>query len=377
MAINVVETGQGVGHWKGGIYGDAGSGKTWTTGLIAGGLKLHLKHPGAIWFFDTEGGAEFIHPMLKRITGQNIKVVKSRALGDAIEFLDLAEKDGAAFAIIDSVTHIWDEVQKSWIKQYNEWAKLNRKPLRTKIEWQDRGQINDIWERLTTAYINSQMNVGICGRSANLWEMTVNEETGKKELEKIGTKMKTQAQLAYEPSFLAEMVRETYTDGGGQKIRRHITVLKERFGVMDGATTTNPTFDFFLPHVNLLTPGAHNVIDVIKETPMGISGDGDTAWKAEIVAKQIAFEKVCAALDKAFTGQGADMKVARQDVAELVFGTRSALDIERMPSRKLNDGLELISAAVETVKEKIAAEKKAEDDKVAAEKANNKKGDNK
>lgn len=372
MTIQLVEFGGGVGYMKAGLYGDAGSGKTYTATELALFIKAHFKLPGDIYFQDTETGAEYVNWRVKKETGKNIVGLKSRTIGDACELIADAEKREPGVVIIDSMTHISEEVKRSWIKQYNEWAELNKKPKRSKVEWQDLDQVNGIYDRLTNAYLNAKVHIILCGRSANIWERTVNEDTGKTELNKTGTKMKTQTNLAYEPSFLAEMAREQLYVDGVQRIVRTMTVLKERFSIMDGKMFENPTGKDFLPHLERLTPGADNTVDVAKETPMGISGDGDTAFKGEQIKKQVAFETLCAELDAAFTGQSADMKVARQKVAKMVFGTPSSTEIERMPSAKIRDGIAVLPQAIQTVKEDMEREAKAEEVKAAAEKASKK-----
>ena len=369
MTIQLQEFGTGVGYFKGGLYGDAGSGKTYTATEIALFIKAYFKLSGDIYFQDTETGAEYVNWRVKKETGKNIVGLKSRTIADACDLIAEAEKREPGVVIIDSTTHISEEVKRSWIKQYNEWAELNKKPKRTKVEWQDLDQVNAIYDRLTNIYLNSKTHIILCGRSANIWERTVNEDTGKTELNKTGTKMKTQSNLAYEPSFLAEMVREQAYIEGVQKITRTMTVLKERFSIMDGKTIENPKGSDFLPHLERLTPGASNAVDVSRETPMGISGDGDTMFKAEQIKKQVAFETLCAELDAAFTGQSADMKVARQKVAKLVFGTPSSTEIERMPSAKIRDGIAVLPPAVLTIREEMENERKAEEAKAASEKA--------
>lgn len=355
MAIQLTEFGSGVGYFKAGLYGNAGSGKTFTATKFALGIKEFTKHPGRIGFFDTETGGEYVDKEVMKATGQHILGIKSKALSDAIEFLHECERQKVAVAIVDSTTHIWEEVQKSYLKQLNEKRLAAGKTgVKTSIEWQDRGPLNDMWQRFTDPYLNLPLNIIICGRAANIWEITVNEETGKKELNKVGTKMKTQSELAYEPSFLAEMEREQKYVNGIQTIVRTMTVLKDRFQLLDGKTFENPTFEAIQPHVAQLTNGAVNAIDTTRETPMNVTAEGDTEWALEKRNRTIFSEEVAALLTINFPGQSAEDKRVKAEILKEFFGTGSWTAIESMNSRKLKEGLDKMAVKL-AKKEKVSA----------------------
>lgn len=360
MPITLQEFGTGVGFFKGGLYGNAGSGKTFTSTVFAVGIRKFLKLKGRVGFFDTETGGEFVDKLVHQETGDHIIGVKSRTLSDAIEFINECAKLKVAVAIVDSTTHIWEEVQKSYLVQLNEKRKAAGKiGVKTSIEWQDRGPLNDIWQKFTDAYLNSNLHIIICGRAANIWEMSVNEE-GKKELNKVGTKMKTQSELAYEPSFLAEMERENvYDDKGTQVIVRTMTVLKDRFQILDGKTFQNPTFEAIKPHIEQLTPGARNTVDTTKQTDMKVTVEGDTEWSKEKKDRTIFSEEVAALLTQHHPGQSADDKRAKADLLKEFFGTGSWTAIESMESKKLKDGLDKMAAKLSTAKANITLTVKA------------------
>lgn len=370
MAIELKEFGTGVGQLKAGLYGDAGSGKTWTATLLAVYVKQYFKLAGDIYFFDTETGAEFVDKKIVfPATGRHLVGVKSRTLGDAIEFLGVAEERGASVVIFDSVTHINEEVDRSFLIQLNEELARRGKAKRKKIEWQDRGELNKVKARFTDAYLNAKTHVILCGRSANIWEMSEDED-GKKELNKIGTKMKTDANLAYEPSYLAEMVRENAYVNGVQQIVRTMTVLKDRFSVMDGKQFQNPTGETFLPHLQLLTPGAVNEVDVAKQTPMEVSEEGDTKWAQERLNRTIACEKIQSLFVKNIPGRGAQEQKAKAIALEQVYGTGSWTEIEtKIQARVLMEGLKTLeTVAIPAALEEIAADEEKNKRPAKAEK---------
>jgi hypothetical protein len=368
MAFQLVELGGGVGYFKGGLYGFAGSGKTHTGIDFLLGLREYLGLKGRVGMFDTETGSEYVDPMVLKRTGQHIIGAKSRSLQDAIDFLLECEKQGVAVAMVDSTTHIWEEVQKSYLRQINESRKRRNLPEKSNIEWQDRGPLNDIWQKFTDTYINSKLHIIICGRAANLWEMEVNKETNKKELNKVGTKMKTQSDMAYEPSFLAEMEREQlYDDKGNQRIVRTITVLKDRFRILDGKQCQNPTFDFIKPHAEMLKPGVQNAVDTSRETPLNVNEEGNVEWNSERRNRAIFCEEIQGLLTSVWPGQGAEEKRAKVEILHRLFQTRSWEAIQIMEATKLKAGFDKMHEEIKKYTADEAAKQKAEADSKAAE----------
>ena len=345
MGIMLSNFGTGVGNFKCGIYGPAGSGKTFTATGFALGIKAFKKHPGDIAFQDTETGGEYVNKVVKAATGRDIIGIKSRTLADAIAFLHECVKLKVAVAIVDSVTHIWEEVQKSFLSQLNAARRAKNRQPKDAIEWQDRGPLNDLWQQFTDPFINLPIDIIICGRSANIWEMSVDQETGKKELNKIGTKMKTQSELAYEPSFLVEMEREQIYDAQGvQKIVRTMTVMKDRFQLLDGKTFQNPTFESIRPHIEQLTPGAQNTVDTTKQTPVQINDHGDGQYEPR--QREIMSQEIAGLLEKEWPGQSAEHKALKVEVIFRLMNTRAWAAVESTHSSKLKEVLLKLPQAI-------------------------------
>jgi len=382
MAIQFVELGGGVGYFKGGLYGTAGSGKTHTGMEFLVGIRKILGLDSRIGMFDTETGAEYVDPLVHSATGQHILGVKSRSLQDAIDFLLECERRGVALALVDSTTHIWEEVQKTFLKNLNASRERRNLPPKTGIEWQDRGPLNDIWQKFTDTFVNSKLHIIICGRAANIWEMEVNKESGKKELNKVGTKMKTQSDMAYEPSFLAEMEREqVYDDKGVQKIVRTITVLKDRFRLLDGKQCQNPTVEFIRPHVEMLKPGVQNAVDTSRETALSVSDEGNIEWNSERRNRSIFCEEIQGLLTSVWPGQGAEEKRAKVEILHRLFQTRSWEAIQLMEAAKLKAGFDKMPDEIkkyqgdEAAKQKVEQEAKAKEDEAKKGSKGGKKSD--
>src|SRR5437870_13611003 len=88
--------------------------------------------------------------------------------------------------------------------------------------------------------------------------------------------MKTEGEFGFEASLMVEMKRDQseLREGGHQMVHR-CTILGDRFGIIDGKSKDNPTFEFFKPHVECLSPGAHTVVDTAVKSDLGLEDDDD------------------------------------------------------------------------------------------------------
>jgi hypothetical protein len=373
MTIELKEFGAGTAFFKGGLYGEAGSGKTFTATKFAVFIKRFFGLKGDIYFFDTETGVEYVNAYVKQETGRNIVGVKSRTLSDAVDFMSEIEKREPGVAIMDSVTHVTEEVERSFLDQLNIELARQGKSKRKKIEWQDRHGLNKIQSTFSDAFLNSRTHLIACGRQGNIWKREENEETGKVELNVTGTKMKA-ASLSYEPSLLAEMAREQTFIDGVQRIVRTMTVMKCRFNErsgLDGKQFINPTGESILPHLQLLTPGADNTVDVSRQTKMDVNEDGDTGWAQERLNRTIACERIQAMFVKMIPGRGAAEQKAKAIALEQVYGTTSWTYIEtKIQSNKLVEGLKALEeVAIPAALDQIASDEKKDTKPAKAEKA--------
>jgi hypothetical protein len=346
MAL-LTKLGSGQGYLKAGFLGFQKSGKTYTAMLLALGTRALLKLKGPLGMFDTEGGSEYIGARVKAETGQEIVGIKSRSFDDLLQVGKECIQAGVSILIVDSVTHVWRELCDAYLKQVNEAkrrayeAKGWRFAPKTALEFQDWNQIKGRWSAWTDFYLNAPIHIVICGRAGYEYDMSTNEDTGKKELVKTGIKMKTEAEFGFEPSLLVEMERVQSPNGeGGFRLGRQATVLGDRFGLVDGKTAVDPTFEFFKPHVAALTAGAHVPIDTRTKSDLGVSEEGDTEWAREKKARVILCEEIQGLLVSAIPGMGAEDKKRKADLMQQVFGSRSWTAIEGMDSEKLRKGLD-------------------------------------
>ena len=345
------ELGGGQGYLKAGFLGFQGSGKTWTAVSLALGVRRHFGLTGPIAFFDTESGSEYVAPRILAETGKNIVGVRSQTLDDLIETTREAEAagpDGVSVLIADSMTHVWREVCAAYLKRVNEVAKARNKPTRTRMEFQDWAPIKERWKVWTDLYLNTRLHIIIAGRAGYEYDFEEREDGSGKDLLKTGIKMKTEGEFGFEPSLLTEMERIQAREDGGKLKKvfvRRASVLKDRFGLMDASQCDNPGFDFFLPHVQALTPGAHAPVDTEVRTDLGIGDDGDSAFRTERRLRVILCEKIQAAIVERWPGQTASEKKAKSAALKAASGTTSWTEVEtKMDSEALKRVLETIEA---------------------------------
>lgn len=322
--------GTGVGHVKAGFYGYGKSGKSYTAMLLAVAARRHTGHTGSIAMFDTENGSPYLAPAVQALTQSPLVGVRGRSFGEMMQFVDDCQTEDVAVAIIDSITHPWRELCESYLKQVNRERKARKWKPKRRLEFQHWNYLKPKWAEFTTLYLNAPMHIIICGRAGPIWEWLEDEE-GNQELRQAGTKMKTEGEMAFEPSLLVEMERGTEKDG---RLYRIAQVRGDRFAALDGAR-----FEFdsspdhqknldavtaaFMPHLECLTAGAHSSVDATTETEMEVDAAGQDDWQREQKEKAILLDEIKQELLKRWPSQSAADKAHKADALAVLFSTRS------------------------------------------------------
>lgn len=319
------------GFLKMGVYGGPGAGKSYTASLIAVGLHSLIKSKKPVTFFDTETGSEYVLPTIFKPAGVDLQTVKSRSFVDMVAALK--EAQGISdILIVDSITHVWKELMEAY----------KRKKGLDYVEFQDWAVIKKEWETFTEQYLNCPLHVIVCGRAQDMWEYETNDR-GKKELVKSGTRMATEKNLAYEPSLLVEM--EKVIQPNTDQWTPRAWVLKDRFAALDGKVFDRPTFETFLPHIQMLNLGGEHIGVDTTSSSEGLFAPNSPDSRVEYLKKRdIALEEIKDEIDRRWGGMSVEQKNARIDVLKAMFGTSSKTAIENLPLHVLVDGLKRIRA---------------------------------
>lgn len=297
-------------YFKMGIYGEAGSGKTYTASMIAQGLALHIakatKKTPPVMFLDTETGSSWVRPIFED-AGIEFFVANTRSFTDLKQAVVEAEKAGAIL-IADSMSHFWEEIREAFLKK-----KKERFGSKARLELPDWNIIKPEWGRFTTSFLNSNAHIILCGRAGNVYEFQENEETRKKEMITAGTRMAAEKGMGYEPSLLVEMTsRQELGPRKRKTIVRTATILKDRSTALDGLQFQNPTFKNFLPHIKrLCLGGAHVGFDASRDStelfPKSDRDDNSTQ-------RAIVLDEIQSLLVSHFPGQTAAEKKSKVDL---------------------------------------------------------------
>lgn len=316
-------------YLKMGMYGDAGTGKTYTASLVALGLHKLIGSTKPIAFFDTETGSEYVLPTLFEPEGVKLISVKSRAFTDLVATLQEASQ-ASDILIVDSITQVWIEIMESY----------KRKNNLEYVEFQDWQKIKQEWNAFTTDYLNATIHVIVCGRSKDMWDYETNDR-GKKELIKTGTRMATEKNLAYEPSLLVELEKILIGKKGstGQYLPR-AWILKDRFSQIDGKCFDKPTFDTFLPHIRMLNlGGTQEGVDLTRNSDDLFTPDNLQSRVEYARRRDIALEEIKDEIETRWPGMTGEQKAARIAILKDLFGTSSKTAIENMKVEVLEAAL--------------------------------------
>ena len=330
-------------YLKAGVYGQAGSGKTYTATSIAIGLHKYIKSKKPVAFSDTETGSDFMIPRYEE-AGIELQTAKSRAFEDLLGVGKEAEKICDIWQI-DSITHFWKELVEAYLKKNN----LNSMRLRDWIP------VKKTWQDFTDLYVNSKLHIIMCGRAGDVWE-DVQDEEGVYETKRTGTKMKAEIETAFEPSLLIEMIRHRISAQAGAGWVHRSFVEKDRCDIIDGEHFDEPTFESFLPHIKRLNLGGkHHAIDTDRNSQELFKNGKNGAYRLK--QRDILMEKIEAEIYLLVPGSNTSPKVReeRLELMQSVFGTKSKIEI----ATKQNEMLEVcLKALIQKKKIKETEEKK-------------------
>lgn len=312
---------------KMGVMGEAGSGKTHTSTLVAVGLVKYLRERGIAgsdrpaMMLDTENGSSWIKPIFDE-AGIPLMVAKTRAFRDLVPAV-LEAKTTASVLLIDSITHFWEELKSSYLAKKS--ARFNRV---VDLEFQDWAWIKQQWSGFSDAFVTSPLHIVMSGRLGWEYEHT-KDERGKKQIEKSAVKMQAEKGLGYEPNILVWMERDM--DLQTKVVSRTATVLKDRSRRLDGKEFPNPTFATFLPHIEFMALGGRHEAADTARTSTDIMPDDD-AGRSDIkgIRRQIVLDEIQALMVEHYPSQSADDKKAKAALLEKHFSTKSWTEVEKL-----------------------------------------------
>ncbi len=339
-----------------GIYGAAGTGKTFSGAKIAIGLwkKYNLKKP--IVFYDSEKGSDYLKAMFEKEKIPFL-VKKSRTFKDLMLAVQLAEKEGSIL-IIDSITHVWRELMQAYLNQFNKErldkliSKVGEQRAKEQfrksiqLEFQHWNVIKPLWAKFTDAYLNSNLHMIVCGRAGDIYDYQENEN-GRKELIKSGTRMATEKELSYEPSLLIALERRAVH--GENKLVAYIE--KDRSNTINEKEFEYLKFEDILPHFEFLDIGgnetqinmnANDSANLFENQTMNPEDD----WSIEKRKRTELSEEIKGLMMLKIPGMTGPEKQLRLELYQKHFNTVSETKIENTHSEALQKGLVTLREAL-------------------------------
>ena len=293
-------------------------------------LPAQSKKP--ITFYDTERGSGFTAALF-RAAGIKAKVVRSRSFKDLLAALKEAQEISDVF-LADSISHPWRELMKSY-------KKAKRRDFISIRDW---GPLKESWhDGWSIPYVNSELHIIMCGRSANVFEDIEEQRGNKTETKsvKVGTKMSTEGETGYEPNLLIEMRRMLAMDGGVYS--HEAAVLKDRSFLLDGCRVEwtmpkddhgiaqldvllaeNKPFHFILPHILSLNLGKA-AAGIRNSSSENLFPEGSHEREKLRSRRAVELAEILAIFEKWWPGQSGKNKKAKADFAEgisIAMGTR-------------------------------------------------------
>jgi len=318
-------------YFKAAFEGFAGSGKTYTASQVAVGLYKHIGSKKPIVIFDTEKSSKFLKPVFDKA---KIKVLvkESRSLADLKEVMKRSREGATDILIIDSISHIWENFTEAY----------KQKVHRSSLQFQDWGIIKPTWKReFSDPFVNDPYHVLMCGRAGYEYDFQTNEDTGKKELQKTGVKMKVEGETAYEPDMLVLMERFEEILQKDKKVWREATIVKDRSTLIDGKTFVNPSFKDFEPAVLAMLKDAVKP-KTISERDAGELVKVEEEKRAWVNEKKKWLEETEGYLVSIWPGQSANDKKLKADAIFQAFGTRSWTAVSDMSPDQIKSGYERV-----------------------------------
>jgi len=225
-------------RFKAGFYGKQGSGKTFTSLLVAEGLAA--RDGKRVAYVDTERGTDFyaqavaerrVHP-----AAFDFDALYTRSIYEVIDAVESLDTKTHGVIVLDSITHLWEAAQAAYD---------GKRMANGQIPIHAWGAIKKPYKKLMALLLDGNFHAIICGREGVVMDK---DEDG--QMEVIGTKMKAEGETPYEPHLLARFCPERTEDGG---YLVQVFFEKDRSGILTGRTVAEPTYDTFAPIMRYLS----------------------------------------------------------------------------------------------------------------------------
>lgn len=224
------------------LVGPSGAGKTFTALTFA----RELAQGGKILVLDSEKGSASLYSDLFEFDVIELwsRDESRRPIADPfspekyMEAIRLAEENGYAVLIIDSLTHVWND-EGGFLDIVNRTAARKYKN-NSYSAWID---VDPLYRRFLNTITDARLHIICTMRSKS--DTALEQENGKNVVKKYGTKAVQREGLEYE-----------FTLFGRMELDNTLIIEKTRCRHVNGAIVTRPTGEFLQPVIAWLNDGA-------------------------------------------------------------------------------------------------------------------------
>ena len=182
---------------KVGIDGKAGDGKTQTLAELAIGIWRRIGSSKPVVILDTENARRFLVPLFVAA----LVPVVVRPVRSLVEWVDAVHRavDGASDVVVtDSLTHLWEDTMAAFCQA------RGVDSVEGPAAWLS---LKEVWHREWAAlFRDAPVHLLFAARSADNYVDVLGKD-GTFESAKVGTKVRGEAEVAFEPSLLIHLRR--------------------------------------------------------------------------------------------------------------------------------------------------------------------------
>lgn len=298
-----------------GIHGGPGTGKTRLAAKLAIGLWRRIGSAKPVVVVDTEQSARFLVAMLAA-AGVPTVVRRTRSLVDWQAAVRRAVDGAADIVVTDSLSHVWEDFVAAFVAA---------REIRGDLSPSDWVALKTIWHReWALPFTSSPVHQIFTARSADQY-VDVVDENGKVESIRAGTKIRGEAETAYEPSLLVEVTRDV-VDGASVFTGR---VLKDRTDTIDGSALTSPGYVDLAPAIEATLAGAAPAVVVEEASAASLFAGATDSRQVRRLIEDVKGELT----RRGLSNQG------RAQMLTGVFGTASWARLAGLDPSSLEQGL--------------------------------------
>lgn len=338
------------------LFGPGGCGKTTTAIMIALGASIHRHDKAPIAMMDPENVSDFIAEMCAA-EGVPLFTIKERSFVAMTQGLKEAEAAGCCAFVVDHYAAVFAELEDAQQEKLNLVGRQVPYPAFRDLE--------RIWNAWVSQFRDSPLHCIFTGRLGNDYEDT-HDATGELQRIKIGTKMRGQRDVIYEPDLLIEMERiehfrrDKISKRKQGEIEHVARVLKDRGMTLNGRSFAwkdlngytqgdyNAVWHAVEPHFKRLADPSSRLPAVagnggnLSSAALFPAPTGESAFAERARRVTLALDDFKATCEVLWPGRTEAAQACKAAALEAAYGVRSTGAVEHMTAEAVEGGARVL-----------------------------------